>query len=202
MDKPANAEHPIHDLIRDRWSPRAFTNRPIPPADLCSLFEAARWSASAYNDQPWYFIIATRDEPTEHDKMLTCLVEANQAWAKQAPVLAIAVARTSFDHNQAPNRHAYYDTGQAVAALSYQATALGIRVHQMGGFKTEKVVESYGVPKDHEPVVAIAIGYPGRPSQLPDELWKTEMEDRRRRPIEETVFQGHWALESPALKLV
>jgi nitroreductase len=202
MDKPAPIDHPVHDLIRDRWSPRAFSSRPIPPADLCSLFEAARWAPSAYNDQPWYFIFSHQNEPAMFEKMLSCLVEANQVWARKAAVLAVAVARTELLHDQSPNRHALYDTGQAVAALSYQATELGIRVHQMGGFLPDKVRESYGIPEGYEPVTALALGYPGRPEDLPDKLWKAELEERTRRHLNETVFQGHWGLTSPLLKLV
>jgi nitroreductase len=194
MNKPAAANHPIHDIIRDRWSPRAFGDRSIPARDLSTILEAARWAPSAFNDQPWYFIVATRDETEEFERMLGCLVEANRLWAKGAAALAISVARTSYAHNGSPYRHAYYDTGQAVAAMTLQATALGIRVHQMAGFDVDRTRDEYDVPEGHDPVTAIAFGYPGDPESLPEKLREAELAERTRRPQEETVFSGSWGV--------
>src|ERR1700687_1608300 len=99
LQKKAETSAPIHDLINRRWSPRAFDSRAVEPAKLRSLFEAARWAASSYNAQPWYFIVATKDEPENYKKILDCFVEFNQGWAKSAPVLAISVAALKLDHN-------------------------------------------------------------------------------------------------------
>jgi len=124
MEKPAETQYPIHDLLRRRWSPRAFSDRRVDPAIMRSLLEAARWAPSSYNEQPWSFIVATKDDPVEFGRLLSCLVEGNIQWAQHAPVLMVSVARLSFEDDGKPNRHAFHDVGQAVANLSVQATAL------------------------------------------------------------------------------
>jgi nitroreductase len=192
MEKPASVDHPIHELIRNRWSPRAFSNRSISEQELCSLFEAARWAPSCFNEQPWDFIVAKKDDPHGFSKMLECLTERNQGWAKEASVLIIAVAKMNFDHNGSPNRHAFYDTGQAVAGLTVQATALGIQVHQMAGFSPDQARKVYTIPPGHEALTAIALGYPGDVKTLPGPLRKAELADRARRPLFEFVFSGSW----------
>jgi nitroreductase len=194
MDKPAPADHPIHEIVRDRWSPRAFGDRSIPSSELATILEAARWAPSAFNDQPWYFMVATRDDPEEFARMLECLVEANRIWAKDAAVLAISVARTSYAHNGSPYRHAYYDTGQAVAAMTLQATALGIRAHQMAGFDVDRTRETYAIPDGYDPVTAIAFGFPGDAGTLPEKLRQAETAERTRRPLPETVFRDRWGV--------
>jgi nitroreductase len=192
MEKPAAVDHPVHELIRTRWSPRAFSNQSVSEQILASLFEAARWAPSCFNEQPWDFILAKRDDSDAFSKMLGCLTERNQAWAKEAGVLIIAVAKTDFDHNGSPNRHAFYDTGQAVAGLTVQATALGIQLHQMAGFSQEQARKVYAIPKGHEPLTAIALGYPGDPETLPDQLRKMELADRKRKSVSQFVFSGRW----------
>src|SRR5829696_1208912 len=134
MTKLHDTAHPVHDLVRRRWSPRAFSSRAVERETLLSVLEAARWAPSSFNAQPWSFLVATQEDPAGFERMLNCLVPQNQAWAKAAPVLMIAVAKTHFEHNGKPNRHALYDTGQAVAFLTLQATALDLYVHQMAGF--------------------------------------------------------------------
>jgi nitroreductase len=192
MENPATVDHPVHDLIRKRWSPRAFSNQSVPERVLSSLFEAARWAPSCFNEQPWDFIIANKDDSDAFSKMLGCLTERNQAWAKEAGVLIIAVAKIDFDHNGAPNRHAHYDTGQAVAGLTVQATALGIQLHQMAGFSPDQARKIYAIPQGHEPLTAIALGYPGDPEALPDQLRKMELADRKRKSVSQFVFSGRW----------
>ena len=195
MDKPADTLHPIHDLLARRWSPRAFSDRPVAPDVLRSLCEAARWAPSSANLQPWSFIVATRDNQQEFARMLDCLVEGNQIWAKQAPVLMVSVA-AKLDRDGDPNPHAWYDVGQAVALLSVQATALGLFVHQMAGILPEKIRELYQIPDSYEPVTGIALGYPGTPEQLPDKLRQRELAPRTRKPINEFVFAGAWGRAS------
>ncbi len=133
MEKPADAQYPIHDLIKRRWSPRAFSDRPVERDILRSLLEAARWAPSSNNEQPWNFIVATKDDQAEFSRLLSCLVEGNSLWAQHAPVLMVSVARMSFEDDGKPNRHAFHDVGQAVANLIVQATTLGLMVHQMAG---------------------------------------------------------------------
>ena len=154
MDKPATTDYPVHELIRERWSPRAFSDQPIAPEVLRSLFEAARWAPSSSNEQPWAFIVATKDDTATHAKLLSTLVESNQVWAKNAPVLGIAVSKLTFARNGNPNRNAFYDTGAAIAYLTMEATSRGLFVHQMGGFDPRKATELFSIPTGWEPIAA------------------------------------------------
>lgn len=200
MQKPATTDHPVHDLIRERWSPRAFSATPVPPDILRSLFEAARWAPSSNNEQPWAFIVATQEDPESHSKMLSTLVQSNQAWAKPAPVLAIAVSKLTFARNGKPNRNAFYDTGAAVAYLTTEATARGLFVHQMAGFDSQKATELFSIPSGWEPIAAFVIGYPGDPDSLPDDpLRERELAPRSRKPLSEFVMSGRWGQPAPFL---
>jgi nitroreductase len=192
MDKPANTQYPIHDLLRQRWSPRAFDDRPIEPEKLRSLFEAARWAPSSNNGQPWRFIVANKDYETEWNRLLACLVEGNQKWAYRAPVLILSVASLNFEDDAKPNRHAFHDTGMAVENLVLQATALGLAAHQMAGFDVEKARVDLKIPLGYEPVAMIAVGYPGDLASLPDRLREREQQPRSRLPISEWTFSGQW----------
>lgn len=197
MQKPAPSDFPIHELIRNRWSPRAFEDTAIPEEVLRSLFEAARWAPSSNNEQPWAYIVATKDDLVNFDKILGTLVEFNQSWAKSASALAIAVAKLAFAKNQATNRNAQYDTGAATALLSVEATARGLVVHQMAGFDPEKARQTFGIPEGWEPLAAIAIGYPGNPDSLPPKLKDRELAQRSRKPIREFVMTGSWGHTAP-----
>jgi nitroreductase len=200
MEKPADAAYPIEELLKRRWSPRAFADRPIEPEKLLRLWEAARWSASTANQQPWHFIVATKQDEAEHTRLLSCLRENNQQWASRAPVLMVSVAKLTFDANGQPNRHAFHDVGLAVANLITQATALGLGVHQMAGFYPDRVRELYDVPEGFEPVAGIVLGYPGDPDILPDDLRQRELAPRVRKPLESFVFQGAWGQISPLVR--
>jgi nitroreductase len=197
MQKPATTDHPVHDFILARWSPRAFSDKPVPPDVLRSLFEAARWAASSYNDQPWSYLVATKDDEKNFSKMVSVLMDMNAAWAKGAPVLAISVARQNFKHNGAHNRVALHDLGAANAQLTMEATSRGLLVHQMAGFHQDKARELFAIPEGWEPVSAIAIGYPGDPQTLPEQLRKPEMAPRTRKPLSEFVMTGHWGHTAP-----
>lgn len=198
--RPATTTHPVHDLIKHRWSPRAFENRPVEPAKLRSLFEAARWAASSYNAQPWYYIVATKDEPEAYKKVLDTFVEFNQSWAKGAPVLALSVAGLKFPHNGETNRHAFHDVGQASATLAIEATNVGLAVHQMAGIDPEKARKIFGIPESYEAVAGIAIGYPGDAASLPDQLRDREVAPRERKALDSFVFEGAWGKPSPIVK--
>jgi nitroreductase len=192
MRPPQQTAYPINHLLRQRWSPRAFADRRVEPEKLRSLLEAARWAPSSFNAQPWNFLVATKDDPADYQRMLECLVEGNQKWAKSAPVLMISVAHSAFSHNAKPNRHSFYDTGAAVAMMVVEATSLGLHVHQMAGFLPEKVREAYHVPESAEPVSAIALGYVGDAASLPDDLRKREEAPGERKPISQFVFAKDW----------
>ncbi len=197
MQKLAPSDFPVHELIRERWSPRAFADKPVPQDVLRSIFEAARWAPSSNNEQPWAYLVAASDEKENFEKMLSVLVEFNANWAKSAPVLAIAVAELAFAKNNAPNRNAQYDTGAASALLSVEATAHGLFVHQMAGFDPAKARQVFGIPAGWEAIAALAIGYPGDPASLPQPLKDREMAPRTRKPIAEFVMAGHWGHTAP-----
>ena len=192
MEKPAETKYPIEEILKRRWSPRAFSDRPVEPEKLQSLFEAARWAPSCFNEQPWAFIVATKSQPQEHANLLACLVEGNQKWAIDAPVLMVSVAKLNFDKTGKPNRHAFHDVGLAMGNMLVQATALGLFVHQMGGFSPEKVRAIYGVPEGFEPVAAIAIGYGLAADELPEAFREFALGARSRKPVSGFVFEGHW----------
>ena len=192
MRPPNDVDHPVHDLIRRRYSPRAFADRSVEPEKLRRVFEAARWAPSAFNAQPWGYIVATKDDPEDYARMLGCLVEGNQLWARSAPVLIAAVATHAFEHNGKPNRHAFHDLGAATAFLTLEAMSLDLFVHQMAGFLPDKLREAYGLPESVEPVAALALGYAGDPNTLPESLRTRELQPGKRKPIGEFVFSGAW----------
>lgn len=190
--KKAVTDHPIHELIAVRWSPYGFDGRPVPEADLRSLFEAARWAASSYNEQPWSYIVATQSDPEQFARLLSCLVDANQAWAKAAPVLVLCVVSLKFARNAKDNRAAVHDLGLAAGNLSLEATHRGLCVHQMIGIHPDKARDLYGIPENFEAWTAMAIGYPAEPATLPDALKERDLAPRRRKPLCEFVFSGSW----------
>jgi nitroreductase len=194
---PAPTETPIHEILAHRWSPRAFDARPVEAEKLRALFEAARWASSAYNAQPWNFIVATKDDAANYKRVLECFVEFNQGWAKDAPVVAISVAGTTFQHNGQPNRHSYHDVGQAAATMALQASALGLQIHQMAGILPDKARETFHIPEGYEAVAGIALGYPGDPASLSDQLRERELGPRQRKPASSFVFTGEWGKPSP-----
>ena len=196
MEKPAPTDHPIEEILRRRWSPRAFSDRKVEAKKLLSLFEAARWAPSSFNEQPWSFIVATKDKPAEHAQLLNCLMEKNQQWARLAPVLMVSIAKLNFERTGKPNRHAFHDVGLALGNLLVEATALGLVVHQMAGFSVYKVREVYEVPEGFEPVAAIAVGYLADPEVLPEAFREQELGPRKRKPIGSFVFEGHWGQTS------
>jgi len=191
MNKSAQTQYPILDFLKNRWSPRAFAARPIEREKLLSLFEAARWAPSGGNVQPWSFIVTSRNEPEPFEKLLSTLNEGNRAWAKDAPVLVLSVVQ----HERAagkPNPWAAYDVGQAVAHLSIQASAVGLVVHQMGGFDRQKAAQLFNLPEGYEALTVIAIGHAGDPALLPEGLRERELAARSRKPLSEFVFDGAW----------
>ena len=191
-DKRAVTEHEIIDVLAERWSPRAFSDRPVEPEKLRQLFEAARWAASSYNEQPWRYIVATKDNAEAYERLLNCLGEFNQEWAKTAPVLMLGFYKKTFSRNGKSNRCAPHDLGAASAQLTAQATALDLYVHQMAGIRKEVVRKTYDIPDDFEPMAALAVGYLGDPDVLPEKLAKRERNERSRRPLDETVFGDDW----------
>jgi nitroreductase len=184
----------VLDVFLKRWSPRAFSAKEVSPADLKRLFEAARWAASSYNEQPWRFLVGYRGDET-YRKIFESLVEFNQSWAKSAPLLVLSTAKKIFTSNAAANRFALHDTGAATANLALEAVALGLHVHSMAGFDAEQARASLAIPNDYEMGSVTAIGYLGDSSTLPDGLREREEAVRERKPLKEIVFSS-W--ETPA----
>lgn len=188
MTKSAPAQYPILSELADRWSPVAYAPKAVEPEKLKRLFEAGRWAPSSSNEQPWSFAVATSAEPAEFALLADCLVAGN-AWARKAPVLALSVARMAMAGTATPNRHAFHDTGMAVANLLAQATAEGLAVHQMAGYDVEKARRDLALPANHDPVAMIAIGYYGEPTPAQRER---EDKPRTRKPIDQFVFGTKW----------
>src|SRR5881296_2542452 len=192
MEKSAQTDYPIEEILKRRWSPRAFSDRMVESEKLLSLFEAARWAPSSFNEQPWFFIVATKQKLEEHARLLSCLVEKNQQWARLAPALMVSVAKLKFEKTGKPNRHAFHDVGLAMGNMLVEATALGLFVHQMAGFSPEKVREIYGVPEEFEPVAAIAVGYGLAKDELPEPFRNFDLGARSRKPVGNFVFEARW----------
>jgi len=192
MRREAIADFQVHELITKRWSPYLYGAREVAREDLCSLFEASRWAASSFNEQPWNYIIARRSETEEFEKLVSCLVDANQQWASQAPILVLCVARMNFSRNGKPNKTATHDLGLATANLCFEATARGLYVHQMAGILPSKAKQLFRIPDPFEPFTAMTIGYLGNPSQGSAEFASRDQGERTRKPLGEFTFGAEW----------
>ena len=192
MEKPAVNDYPIHEFLRRRWSPRSFSSRPVDNATLCSLFEAARWAASSFNEQPWRFFVATKEDSASFRRLLSCLTEGNRVWAGHAPVLMFSAVKLAFERNDKPNRVALHDVGLAIGNLTMQAMSLGLFVHQMAGVDLDRLRTEYAIPAGFEPLAAAAIGYPGEADDLPEPLRRQESALRSRHPLSALVFGHAW----------
>ena|SRR5436190_12757477 len=193
--KAAATDHDVHELIRKRWSPRAFdVSRLVPRTELMRLFEAARWAPSSGNEQPWRFIVVPRDESSAPWRALTTsLTGTNPVWAVSAPVLIVTAVSRRFEQRDADNEMACYDAGQAVSLLVVQATAQGLSVRQMAGFRHDDVRAACGIPDGFDPIVVIAVGYAGDPEELAHEKHReAERQPRRRKSIGDFVFENRW----------
>ncbi len=187
--KHAVADAPVEDLILSRWSPRSFSDQPVSDADLKSIFTAASWAASSYNEQPWRFIVGRKGDAT-YTKLFDSLLPMNQAWAKSAPVLYASFGKKAFTNGGQPNAYALHDTGAASATASLEAQALGLHTHGMGGFDKEALRAAFGVPDEFEVGAMWALGYLGNPENVPDSFKLAETTPRDRKPLGEIVFKG------------
>lgn len=195
MNKKAKTNYPLHEILESRWSPRAFNGEKIGKEKLQRLFEAARWSPSASNEQPWFFIIGEAGDPT-YQMIFDSLVEFNQMWVKTAPVLMLAICKKTSAKTGKANDWCRYDVGQSVAHLTFQASYEGLFVHQMGGFDTEKSRKLFLIPDDYEAVTAIAVGFIGDYQLLDPRLQKSELAERERKNSVEFVFSNKFGEKS------
>ncbi|MBZ0104882.1 MAG: nitroreductase family protein [Sulfuricella denitrificans] len=192
--KLATTATPINDTLTKRWSCRAFDAvKPVSQDQVISLAEAARWAPSCFGDEPWRFIIWNRNRDTASwQRAFDCLVEWNQNWVKNAPILILVTANSIFRKNDKPNAWGQYDTGAAAENLCLQAVSLGLMAHQMGGFDAAKIRGEFGVPEQFTCMAMIAVGYQGEETVLNDELKELELAPRERTALGEHFFEGAW----------
>lgn len=200
MRKPAASAVEIDTALAERWSPRAIdADLPVNRQHLLSLLEAARWAPSCFGEEPWRYIIWDRfDDAAAWQRALECLTPKNQSWAKNAPLLMLSLADPVFAKNQKPNRWAQHDVGAASENLCVQASALGLAAHQMGGFDQEKIKAEFGIPAALTALAMIAIGHPGDPATLDDELRQRELGPRQRKSLTENFFVSGWGKGFPS----
>lgn len=189
-EKPALTDLPIVGAIKRRWSPVAFSDKPLEPKMIAALFEAARWAPSSFGEEPWRYVYAAKGDDGR-EALESLLVEGN-AWAKKAGLLAISFAKTNFTYNSKPNRHHLHDLGCATGYLVLQSTELGLVSHQMAGFAHEKANDVLGVPKEFVPGSMFAIGHYGDPKAMDEGSQKRDASPRGRKPVEEFAFKGRW----------
>jgi nitroreductase len=193
-EKKAPADNPLNELIARRWSPILFEeNRPVEREKILSMLEAARWSPSCFNDQPAHYLVFDGSDSQALEKARGCLVEGN-AWARQAPLLMLSVARDNFGYNNQPNRHAHHDVGAASENLVLEAVDLGLAAHQMAGYDADQARKEFAIPEGFTPMAMIAVGYPRQQAldDVDEKARKRELAGRARKPIGEIAFAGMW----------
>ncbi len=186
----------VLEIIQERWSPYSFSSAPVEEYKLKAMMEAAGYAPSCDNEQPWVFVLTTRNDRAVFDDYLSFMNDTNQLWAKNAYAIIISMARTKFTHSGKPNRFAFHDTGMAVSNMLLQALALDIYVHQMGGYSVEKVKKYFNLNEEMEPVAMMAVGYLGDGESLSPELYKRDEKRRPRKVVNEFVFKN--TLSDPA----
>ncbi|MGB1799217.1 MAG: nitroreductase family protein [Gammaproteobacteria bacterium] len=194
FSKKIETKAAIHELIASRWSGRAYdSERFVSEEDILSLIEAARWAPSCYGDQPWRFIIFNKAiNESAWQQAIDCLSEGNRAWAKDAPLLLLSVADSVLSKNGSPNRWAQYDTGASTENLCLQATALGLMVHQMGGYDADKARELFSIPEQFTPMAMMTVGYQLAEDKIPEDMKEREYNERARNTLDENFFDGTW----------
>ena len=194
FNRPASTARPIHDLLARRWSSRAFDpKRPVSREQLATLLEAARWAPSCNGDEPWRYLIWDKSrDPQGWQKAYDCLSENNKKWVKNVPLLMLSCAGSTFEATGKPNRWTQHDTGAASVSIALQATAMGLMVHQMGGWDVEKARAAFAVPPEYTPMAMIAVGYQASPDILDEETKAKELRPRGRKPLAERFFEGGW----------
>ena len=194
QDRLAQTSKPIHDLLARRWSPRAFDpNRPVSRDQLKVLLEAGRWAPYCNGDEPWRYLIWDKGrDPAGWQKAYDCLSENNKKWVKNVPLLMLSCAGSNFEATGKPNRWTQHDTGAASVSMALQAVAMGLVVHQMGGWDADKARAAFAIPAEYTPMAMIAVGYQASPEILDDETKAKEMRPRARKPVAERFFEGGW----------
>lgn len=195
MENPANTLYKINDTCRLRWSPRAYSDKTIDEEIIRQIFEAARWAPSAFNEQPWRFILGLKGTET-YEMIRNTLVEFNQIWTEPAPMLVMNIAKKTFDLNGNPNSTHAYDLGQAVSQMVHQAHEDGLYAHQMSGFDPEKARVLFKIPENCIAVSVTAFGYMGDTDHLPENIAEQECKPRERNDFESFVFHDEFGKSS------
>jgi nitroreductase len=188
QEQTRQSTYKINPLILNRWSSRSMTGEELDGDTMMSLFEAARWAPSSYNNQPWRFIYAKRN--TENwNKLFNLLAEANKIWTKNAAVLVVVVSRKNFEYNEKYSITHQYDAGAAWENLALEASSRGLVAHGMQGFDYQKARIDLKIPDSFDVMSMIAIGKKGSKENLPLELQNKEFPNNRK-PLNEIVMEG------------
>jgi nitroreductase len=195
LEKKATTSMPIHELLARRWSPRAYDpKKTVTREQLAALLEAARWAPSCNGDEPWSYLIWDRSrDPEGYGKAFECITDSNKRWVKNVPLLMLSCAGSTFEVKGTPNRWTQHDTGAASVCLALQAAALGLIVHQMGGFDPDKARTTFGIPTEYTPMAMIAVGYQAEPDTLEfADIKEKELAPRTRKPLPQRFFEDGW----------
>ena len=182
------SHYPIHELILNRWSPRAFSPEPVSETELMTLFDAGRWAQNSYNNQPWRFIYAHNGD-AHWQKFLNLLEPGNKEWAQLAQVLIVVISKKTFDYDNRPSITHSFDTGAAAQNMALQGAYMDIVVHGMEGFDYDRARTELKIPKDYQVEAMFAVGKIGNKNELPQKLREREIPSDRK-PLEEIVFVG------------
>ncbi|MBN1769315.1 MAG: nitroreductase family protein [Prolixibacteraceae bacterium] len=182
----------INKKIRERYSPRAYTDKKLSEIQIYQLFEAARWASSAYNGQPWRFLYATPDMQERWDKMFNSLIDFNKQWVQHAPLLVAGLVKTYDNEKNAPIRNAGYQLGLSVGNMVSQAGEMGLHMRQMTGFDADVLRSNFAIPSNIEPVVMFVAGYEGSQDSLDERSRVPVGKERIRKPLNEIIFDGNW----------
>lgn len=180
----------LNKAIKNRWSPRSFSNKEVTKEMIDLLFEAARWAPSAMNEQPWNYHFVHRDNQKIFNEIVDILTGTNPVWAKHAQVLIISVVKKNYDYHNRPNKNALHDLGAANISIAIQAAEMGLQVHQMGGFDKIKAVEYLHLNiENFEPVTIFAVGFPGEEKPQTEDLLQRKRQSESRKNLNDFVFE-------------
>jgi nitroreductase len=185
-------DYPIHELLLKRYSPHSFSKRIVEKTALLSIFEAARWAPSCFNEQPWSYIVIHKTHTDQYAKIRESMAEQNVTWATTAPLLILTVAKVVFSENNKPNPYAWHDIGLATGAMLVQSASMGIYIHQMAAFSKEKIRIACDIPAGWDPVTLIAMGYLAENSELPEKFIELDRSPQIRKKLTEFVYEDTW----------
>jgi len=191
MKSNGRSELRIHQMLNDRYSPRAFSDRDVTDVELELVLEAARWASSSHNEQPWRFLV-TRKDQDGHAALLDSLWSMNRSWADKAPILILNMVQRNLAYNDEENYFARHDLGGALAQLTAQATSMGMGLHQLAGFHSDQARQAFQIPEALDVVSVLALGFPGNADMLGEPYRGRELKRTHRRPLKDLVYLGRY----------